>query len=102
MSYYIGQTPWKVRRDHKAQGNGLQYGLMSAGGAGQEDGYPPLRGVRVLTLAVNLPGPVAASRLCAMGASVIKVEPPGGDPLALMCPGYYRDLSAGQEVARLD
>jgi crotonobetainyl-CoA:carnitine CoA-transferase CaiB-like acyl-CoA transferase len=37
-----------------------------------------------------------------MGASVIKVEPPGGDPLALMCPGYYRDLSAGQEVARLD
>jgi alpha-methylacyl-CoA racemase len=37
-----------------------------------------------------------------MGASVIKVEPPGGDPLARMCPGYYEDLSAGQEVVRLD
>jgi alpha-methylacyl-CoA racemase len=37
-----------------------------------------------------------------MGASVIKVEPPGGDPLARMRPGYYEDLSAGQEVVRLD
>lgn len=60
---------------------------MSAAGAEWEGGDSPLRGVRVLTLAVNLPAPVAASRLCAMGASVIKVEPPGGDPLALMCPG---------------
>ena len=75
---------------------------MSAAGAEWEGGDPPLRGVRVLTLAVNLPGPVAASRLHAMGASVIKVEPPGGDPLARMCPGYYEDLSAGQEVVRLD
>src|SRR5215203_834817 len=67
-----------------------------------EECYVPLRGIRVLTLAVNLPGPVAASRLGAMGASVVKVEPPGGDPLAWMCPGYYEDLSAGQEVVRLD
>ena len=37
-----------------------------------------------------------------MGASVVKVEPPGGDPLARMCPGYYEDLSVGQEVVRLD
>ena len=37
-----------------------------------------------------------------MGASVIKIEPPAGDPLAQMCPGYYEDLSAGQEVVRLD
>ena len=62
----------------------------------------PLGGVRVLTLAVNLPGPVAASRLCDMGAAVVKVEPPGGDPLAWMCPGYYAELSAGQEVVSLD
>lgn len=37
-----------------------------------------------------------------MGASVTKVEPPGGDPLARMSPGYYEELNAGQEVARLD
>lgn len=75
---------------------------MSAAGAEWEGGDPPLRGVQVLTLAVNLPGPAATSRLCAMGASVIKVEPAGGDPLALMCPGYYGDVIAGQEVVRLD
>ena len=102
MSHYIGQTPWKGQRGHEAQGNGLQYILMRAGDAEREGGDPPLQGVRVLTLAVNLPAPVAASRLCAKGASVVKVEPPGGDPLALMCPGYYEDLSAGQEVVRLD
>jgi alpha-methylacyl-CoA racemase len=75
---------------------------MNAADAGREAGHLPLRGVRVLTLAVNLPGPEAASRLGAMGASVIKVEPPGGDPLARMCPGYYEELSAGQKVVRLD
>ena len=64
--------------------------------------HVPLQDVRVLTLAVNLPGPAAASRLHAMGASVVKVDPPGGDPLARMCPGYYEALSAGQEVVRLD
>ena len=62
----------------------------------------PLGGVRILTLAVNLPGPVAASRLCEVGAAVVKVEPPGGDPLARMCPGYYAELSAGQELVSLD
>jgi alpha-methylacyl-CoA racemase len=36
------------------------------------------------------------------GASVVKVGPPGGDPLARMCPGYYEVLSIGQEVVRLD
>src|SRR5215204_1844935 len=75
---------------------------MRAADAERKSGSMPLRGVWVLTLSVNLPGPVAASRLGAMGASVVKVEPPGGDPLAWMCPGYYEDLSAGQEVVRLD
>src|SRR5215216_8202042 len=75
---------------------------MRVTGAEREAEYAPLRGVWVLTLAVNLPGPVAASRLCAMGASVVKIEPPGGDPLARMCPGYYEDLSAGQKIVRLD
>jgi crotonobetainyl-CoA:carnitine CoA-transferase CaiB-like acyl-CoA transferase len=64
--------------------------------------HPPLGGVRVLTLAVNLPGPVAAARLREMGATVVKIEPPGGDPLARMCPGYYTELGAGQEVVSLN
>jgi alpha-methylacyl-CoA racemase len=75
---------------------------MRVPGAEREAGHALLRGVWVLTLAINLPGPVAASRLTAMGASVVKVESPGGDPLAWMNSDYYEDLNAGQEVVRLD
>ena len=75
---------------------------MRVAGAKREAEYAPLRGVWVLTLAVNLPGPVAASRLATMGASVVKIEPLGGDPLARMNPDYYEGLNAGQEVVRLD
>lgn len=75
---------------------------MRTTGTWRDVEHLPLGGVRILTLAVNLPGPVAASRLHDMGAAVVKVEPPGGDPLARMCPGYYAELSAGQEVVSLD
>lgn len=62
----------------------------------------PLGGVRVVSLAINLPGPAAAARLQALGAQVCKVEPPSGDPLALACPEYYQQLVAGQEVVTLN
>ena len=62
----------------------------------------PLAGVEVVTIAVNLPGPVAAARLADLGARVVKVEPPAGDPLAQYTPEAYAELSAGQEVVRLD
>ena len=35
--------------------------------------------VRVLDLTQNLPGPYATVLLAALGATVIKVEPPGGE-----------------------
>jgi alpha-methylacyl-CoA racemase len=62
----------------------------------------PLRGIRVLSLAVNIPGPVAAARLHALGAEVTKVEPPAGDPLAAASPGWYAALTQGQDVMTLD
>ena len=62
----------------------------------------PLEGMRVTTLATNLPGPVAAARLCQLGARVVKVESPGGDPLSGLHAGWYGTLSAGQQVMRLD
>lgn len=37
-----------------------------------------------------------------MGASVVKFEPPSGDPLALMSPDWYTELTSGIEVVRLD
>ncbi|HZT83456.1 MAG TPA: CoA transferase [Gemmataceae bacterium] len=62
----------------------------------------PLDGVRVVALAVNLPGPLAAARLRDLGAAVAKVEPPAGDPLFHARPGWYAELTAGQEIRRLD
>ena len=62
----------------------------------------PLAGIAVITLATNLPGPAAAALLCNFGASVTKVEPPGGDAMAQFCPSWYRALSAGQQIISLD
>ena len=62
----------------------------------------PLAGLRVISTAVNVPGPVAAARLRGMGAEVHKIEPPGGDPLQIAAPAWYASLSAGQRVRRLN
>lgn len=62
----------------------------------------PLRGVVIVSLATNVPGPVAASRLYQLGAEIIKIEPPSGDPLQLYSRGWYQQLVRGQEVIRLD
>lgn len=62
----------------------------------------PLDDVTVITLAVNLPGPLAAARLHSLGAHVIKVEPPAGDPLDTAAPDYYRELTDGQDIRRVD
>lgn len=61
-----------------------------------------LAGVSVVTIAVNLPGPVAAARLRGFGADVTKIEPPDGDPLEASAPAWYRELAADQHVVRLD
>lgn len=61
-----------------------------------------LRGVRVVSLAVNLPGPLAAARLADLGAAVTKIAPPSGDPLAWVVPGWYAELHAKQTVVSLD
>jgi alpha-methylacyl-CoA racemase len=62
----------------------------------------PLDGIRVVSIALNAPGPVAASKLRAAGAAVTKVEPPAGDPLAHFCAGWYGDLHQGIDVERID
>jgi alpha-methylacyl-CoA racemase len=61
-----------------------------------------LAGIRIVNLAVNLPGPAAACRLQRLGADVIKIEPPSGDPMELYQAEWYRDMSAGHTIVRLD
>jgi alpha-methylacyl-CoA racemase len=71
----------------------------------------PLRGVRVLSLALNLPGPAALMRLKAMGATCLKAEPPGprgtptgtsGDPMGQYNPTAYTTLHGGIKVVAID
>jgi crotonobetainyl-CoA:carnitine CoA-transferase CaiB-like acyl-CoA transferase len=61
-----------------------------------------LAGLRVVTTALNLPGPAACSRLRDLGATVDKVEPPGGDPMQAYQPAFYEHLHASVRVHRLD
>jgi len=62
----------------------------------------PLRGLRVLSLALNLPGPAALMRLRAMGASCLKLEPPAGDPMQAYQECAYAELHAGVRVRQAD
>lgn len=61
-----------------------------------------MRRLQVVNLAVNLPGPAAARHFVELGAQVIKVEPPAGDPMEQYHARWYRDLAAGQTILRLD
>ena len=70
-----------------------------------------LKGVRILSLALNLPGPAAVMRCRAMGASCVKVEPPAprgaavgvsGDPMSQYSPQAYADLHTGMRVITAD
>ena len=58
--------------------------------------------MRVVSLAVNLPGPLACAQLAARGATVTRVEPPAGDPLRFGSSRWYDTLKAGQRVVTLD
>ena len=62
----------------------------------------PLRGLRVLSLALNLPGPAALMRLAQMGARCTKVNPPAGDPMQHYTTSGYDLLHAGVKHKILD
>lgn len=64
--------------------------------------FKPLRGIRILSLALNLPGPAALMRLRALGATCSKVEPPGGDPLGMYKRSAYAVLHEGIKVFAAD
>lgn len=51
----------------------------------------PLDGVRVMDLSQLLPGPACTAKLAWLGAEVIKVEPPTGDPARTLYDGVLWD-----------
>ena len=61
-----------------------------------------LAGLRVVSTALNLPGPAACARLRDLGASVVKIEPPSGDPMQGFDPAWYAELHDRVDVHRID
>jgi alpha-methylacyl-CoA racemase len=62
----------------------------------------PLTGVRILSLALNLPGPAALMRCGRMGATCVKLEPPAGDPMRHYDAHAYAELHQGVRVIAAD
>jgi len=71
----------------------------------------PLKGIRILSLALNVPGPAALMRARQMGATCVKLEPPApkgsptgtsGDPMAQYKNGAYQQLHEGVKVLVAD
>jgi hypothetical protein len=62
----------------------------------------PLKGVRVISLALNLPGPAALRRLADMGARCTKINPPAGDAMKAYTQAGYEMLHAGVRELTLD
>ena len=61
-----------------------------------------LAGIRIVSLALNLPGPAALMRCRRMGAHCVKVEPPSGDPMGHYNPRAYAELREGVKVLQAD
>src|SRR5947209_16452650 len=68
-----------------------------------------LRGIRVVDVSQFIPGPQAALHLSDLGAEVLKVEPPGGEPMRRLPPldpdGIhvgYKLMNRGKAVVEID
>ena len=85
--------------------------------APDQTGAPPpsrlalfARGVKVLDLSASLPGPLASLLLVDLGAEVLKIEPPAGDPITGLGPRdpntgrpvFYDAVNAGKTIRCMD
>lgn len=68
-----------------------------------------LAGTRVLDLSQYLPGPFATQLLADLGAEVLKIEPPQGDPMSRFIlqdadgfSPWYKQINAGKSIVKLD
>jgi crotonobetainyl-CoA:carnitine CoA-transferase CaiB-like acyl-CoA transferase len=57
----------------------------------------PLQGILVVDLTRYLPGAFASRELLRLGARVVRVEQPGGDPMRQTAPEWHDELNAGKE-----
>ncbi len=62
----------------------------------------PLAGTLVVDLTRNLPGPFASRELLRLGARVVRLESPDGDPVRDVAPEWDDRLNAGKESVVCD
>jgi crotonobetainyl-CoA:carnitine CoA-transferase CaiB-like acyl-CoA transferase len=62
----------------------------------------PLEGLLVVDLTRYLPGPFASRELLGLGARVIRLLPPAGDPMTETAPAWYEALNEGKETVVID
>src|SRR6201987_335287 len=62
----------------------------------------PLSGMLVVDFSRYLPGAFASRELLGLGARVVCVQPPGGDPLRATAPAWDAALRAGKESVEAD
>jgi crotonobetainyl-CoA:carnitine CoA-transferase CaiB-like acyl-CoA transferase len=62
----------------------------------------PLEGALVVDLTRYLPGPFASRELLQLGARVVRIEPPGGDPMRETAPAWHETLNEGKESVTCD
>ena len=65
-------------------------------------GWLPLAGVRVVDFSMFVPGPFASAILADLGAEVIKVEPPKGDPGRAYVPVQFDTENRNKRSIALD
>jgi crotonobetainyl-CoA:carnitine CoA-transferase CaiB-like acyl-CoA transferase len=107
----VRPEPWElVPRPEPARGRGPQ----AAGADGLPSPRParnaalPLTGIRVVESTRRVQGPLAGHLLRMLGADVVRIEPPGGDPmrwlppLAGECSARFLALNAGKPVFEAD
>jgi alpha-methylacyl-CoA racemase len=68
-----------------------------------------LQDIKVLDLSQYIPGPFATRQLADLGANVLKIEPPNGDPMrhfmsssADCVAPVYKHLNRGKRICRID
>ena len=62
----------------------------------------PLAGILVVDLTKYLPGAFAGRELLRLGARVVRIEPPEGDPTRVTAPAWDAALNAGKESVVCD
>lgn len=96
--------------DHPIEG--MPAFVVSGEGRGHRPVAPvealPLSGLVVLESCRRVQGPLAGHLLRSLGASVLRIEPPGGDPLRWVPPmagetsARFQALNKGKEVVEID